>query len=72
MLSLDTEGRSVIAEQFRIFRTNMDFLIAQKKGGHILITSSMTGEGKSFIAMIFDLLKHSNSYLILYGKVPYQ
>src|SRR5581483_1043866 len=36
--------------QFRIFRTNMDFLLGQKQCPKILITSSMTGEGKSFIA----------------------
>ncbi|MEP6597568.1 MAG: CpsD/CapB family tyrosine-protein kinase, partial [Ginsengibacter sp.] len=41
--------RSLIAEQFRIFRTNMNFLTAQKKCPKILVTSSMTGEGKSFI-----------------------
>ncbi|QEC68558.1 polysaccharide biosynthesis tyrosine autokinase [Panacibacter ginsenosidivorans] len=56
VLSPDTEGRSVIAEQFRMFRTNMDFLIANKKPAHVLITSSMTGEGKSFIASNLGML----------------
>jgi len=43
-------GRSVLAEQFRVFRTNMDFLTGRKICPKILITSSMSGEGKSFIA----------------------
>lgn len=50
LLSMSTESRSVIAEQFRVFRTNMDFLTGQKRSPKILITSSITGEGKSFIA----------------------
>jgi len=50
MLSMKEEGRSVMAEQFRIFRTNMDFIIGKKECPKILITSSISGEGKSFIA----------------------
>lgn len=50
VLSFEGEGRSVIAEQFRIFRTNMDFITADKKCPVILVTSSVSGEGKSFIA----------------------
>ncbi|CAN5543641.1 tyrosine-protein kinase [soil metagenome] len=56
LLSMQSEGRSVIAEHFRVFRTNMDFLTAQNKTTHILITSSMTGEGKSFIASNLGML----------------
>lgn len=53
---MQSEGRSVIAEHFRVFRTNMDFLTGQHKTAHILITSSMTGEGKSFIASNLGML----------------
>lgn len=56
LLSMKTEGRSIIAEHFRVFRTNMDFLIGYNKVPHILITSSMTGEGKSFIASNLGML----------------
>lgn len=56
LLSMQSEGRSVIAEHFRVFRTNMDFLTGQNKTAHILITSSMTGEGKSFIASNLGML----------------
>lgn len=44
------DSRSVIAEQFRALRTNLTFYL---KGTEktILLTSSMSGEGKSFIAL---------------------
>jgi tyrosine-protein kinase Etk/Wzc len=49
---LDTKSNNFIAEQFRILRTNLQYLIkgevACKK---ILVTSSISGEGKSFISM---------------------
>src|SRR6266540_489240 len=47
------ESRSVIAEQFRILRTNLDFVITDKddESHVIMITSSMSSEGKSFVAM---------------------
>jgi tyrosine-protein kinase Etk/Wzc len=56
LLSMQSEGRTVIAEHFRVFRTNMDFLIGENKTPHILITSSMAGEGKSFIASNLGML----------------
>jgi len=56
LLSMQSEGRTVIAEHFRVFRTNMDFLTGQNKTTRILITSSMTGEGKSFIASNLSML----------------
>lgn len=45
------ESRTVIAEQFRTMRTNMQFLLNDKPGKTILVTSSMSGEGKSFVAL---------------------
>jgi len=45
--------RTAIAEQFRSIRTNMQFLHGKKgsNNGHVtLFTSSMSGEGKSFVA----------------------
>ncbi len=50
IIDLQEEGRSVIAEQFRIFRTNMEFALAGIQTPVILITSGTSGEGKSFIA----------------------
>ena len=41
-------GRSAIAEQFRSLRTNLQFFINKDNEKVILITSSVSGEGKSF------------------------
>jgi capsular exopolysaccharide synthesis family protein len=46
-----THKQSQIAEQFRVLRTNILFLSALKPIQVILLTSSMGGEGKSFIAV---------------------
>lgn len=45
------ESKTVIAEQFRALRTNMQFLLAGEDEKVILLTSSMSGEGKSFVAL---------------------
>jgi tyrosine-protein kinase Etk/Wzc len=45
------ESKTVIAEQFRALRTNMQFLLASEDEKVILMTSSMSGEGKSFVAL---------------------
>ncbi|TDQ31180.1 GumC family protein [Zeaxanthinibacter enoshimensis] len=55
------DDRSVLAESLRILRTNLDYLIKTNKNGSknnlIYITSSVPGEGKTFLssnlAMIF-------------------
>jgi capsular exopolysaccharide synthesis family protein len=50
MMLVNNDSRSVVAEQFRAFRTNLQFLSIQRKCPIYLVTSSMSGEGKSFIA----------------------
>ena len=45
------DSRSAIAEQFRALRTNLNFFINKNDERVILLTSSMSGEGKSFITM---------------------
>lgn len=45
--------RSVLSESLRILRTNLDYLIKSKKGSKnniIYVTSSVPGEGKTFLA----------------------
>src|SRR5690606_19997951 len=42
-------SRSPIAEQFRAMRTNLEF--ALNGGKRLLFTSSMSGEGKSYVAL---------------------
>jgi capsular exopolysaccharide synthesis family protein len=47
-----TEGkRSFIAEEFRQLRTSLTYLGVDETHKKIMITSSMSGEGKSFIAI---------------------
>ncbi|XZF12370.1 GumC family protein [Chitinophagaceae bacterium MMS25-I14] len=43
--------RSHISEQFRALRTNIQFMLGSKDHKTILVTSSMSGEGKSFVSM---------------------
>jgi len=40
-----------VAEQFRTMRTNLQFVLSGAQDKVILLTSSMSGEGKSFVAM---------------------
>ncbi len=49
---ISTDDRSLVAEAFRIFESNLKFLLSDndQKGKTILITSSATGEGKTFIS----------------------
>ncbi len=43
-------SRTVVAEQFRIMRTNVQYLTNKTEKPVILVTSSVSGEGKSFVA----------------------
>lgn len=49
-LVLNNDPKSIISETIRTLRTNLQFASVDKKLRTILITSSMPGEGKSFIA----------------------
>ncbi|GAB3800298.1 tyrosine-protein kinase [Spirosoma humi] len=47
-----SKSRSVIAEQIRALRTNLQFLRSNPTGSQVLLfTSSISGEGKSFMSM---------------------
>jgi tyrosine-protein kinase Etk/Wzc len=48
---VSSQSRSPIAEQFRSLRTNLSFYLNTKDEKVILLTSSMGGEGKSFISI---------------------
>lgn len=50
-LVVGEKDRSVISEQFRLARTNLQFFITDKKNPVILVTSSIAGEGKTFTSM---------------------
>ena len=45
------DARTVLAEQFRLMRTNLHFLLKGNTHQIILLTSSMSGEGKSFLSI---------------------
>jgi tyrosine-protein kinase Etk/Wzc len=50
-LIVANQSRSAISEQFRALRTNLSFYLKTKDEKVILLTSSMSGEGKSFTAI---------------------
>jgi capsular exopolysaccharide synthesis family protein len=49
-LVVKTVSRTVVAEQFRIMRTNVQYLVKKINVPVMLVTSSVSGEGKSFVA----------------------
>ncbi|SFQ83576.1 GumC family protein [Hymenobacter arizonensis] len=50
-LVVTTQSRSPIAEMFRLVRTNLHFAVAGKENIVLLVTSSMSGEGKTFFSI---------------------
>ncbi len=49
-LVVNSSTRGMVAEQFRIIRSNLQYILSNKEKSVILTTSSMSGEGKSFIS----------------------
>lgn len=49
-LVVNKTNRSLVAEQFRILRSNLQYIIGKREQATILVTSSFGGEGKSFIS----------------------
>lgn len=50
-LVVTRESRSPVAELFRLIRANLQFATAGKENRVILVTSSMSGEGKTFFSI---------------------
>lgn len=48
---VQANSRSAMAEMFRLLRTNLQFLSGGKSNQAVLITSSSSGEGKSFVTL---------------------
>jgi tyrosine-protein kinase Etk/Wzc len=61
-LVVNDSSRSIISERFRSLRTNLQYLLKPNGTNVLMFTSSMSGEGKSFIS--FNL----GSALALSGK----
>jgi len=53
VLIVNKTTRSMVAEQFRIIRSNLQYVLNKKEKGVILTTSSFSGEGKSFVSTNF-------------------
>jgi tyrosine-protein kinase Etk/Wzc len=56
------DNRAPVAEMFRLIRANLSFMMRNKSNKVILVTSSMSGEGKTFFSINFA------SSLVLTGK----
>ncbi|QXP55233.1 polysaccharide biosynthesis tyrosine autokinase [Cellulophaga sp. HaHa_2_95] len=67
------DDRSVLAESLRILRTNLDYLIknnkvGDEKGNIIYVTSSVSGEGKTFLSSNLSMiLANTNKKVLLIG-----
>ena len=63
------DDRSVLAESLRILRTNLDYLIKSKKsngkGNIIFVTSSVPGEGKTFLSSNLSMIFANTSKKVL-------
>jgi capsular exopolysaccharide synthesis family protein len=49
-LVVTRNNRKIVAEQFRMVRTNLQYIIPKVEKPVLLVTSSFSGEGKSFIS----------------------
>jgi capsular exopolysaccharide synthesis family protein len=49
-LVVKSHNRGIVAEQFRIIRSNLQYILARNPKSVLLITSSFSGEGKSFVS----------------------
>lgn len=50
VLIVNKTSRRMVAEQFRIIRTNLQYVLTKVEKPVILVTSSFSGEGKSFVS----------------------
>jgi capsular exopolysaccharide synthesis family protein len=50
-LVVNKTTRSMVAEQFRIIRSNLQYITGKSDKTTILVTSSFSGEGKSFVSI---------------------
>ena len=49
-LIVKNKPKSIISEDIRTIRTNLEFLLTDNESKTFMITSSVPGEGKSFIS----------------------
>ncbi len=51
VVAVDSHNNSAQAELFRTIRTNLRFMLPDKKSPIVLVTSALNGEGKSYVAI---------------------
>ena len=51
VVAVDSHNNSAQAELFRTIRTNLRFMLSDKKSPVLLVTSALNGEGKSYVAI---------------------
>jgi tyrosine-protein kinase Etk/Wzc len=68
-LVINKSARTSVAEAFRLLRTNINFISPSKnKGNTIFVTSTISNEGKSFIALnLASVLGYSGKKVLLIG-----
>ena len=65
-LIIDKNPKSVMAEAFRTLRTNLDFFQSDNEKKVIAVTSTISGEGKTFVAInLGGILAFSNKKVII-------
>src|SRR5690606_37718312 len=66
---IEDNDRSSLAESIRILRTNINFMLGHKKDSSVIyVTSTTSGEGKSFIATnLAKILAMSVKKVLLLG-----
>gem|GEM_PF-47248 len=65
-LIVNVNPKSSISEAFRSIRTNLDFLAPRKAGRTISVTSTISGEGKTFVAVnLAGIIALSDSKVIV-------
>ncbi|MDE7394328.1 MAG: hypothetical protein K2M80_07630, partial [Muribaculaceae bacterium] len=68
-LIVKSGNTSSVAEQFRLARANAQFILGKKDEKVIIVTSSQSGEGKTFISInLAAALSGSNHKVILIGS----
>lgn len=66
LLNIEADSRFALAEQFRVLRTKLNFLKKEASCYSILLTSTTSGEGKSFIAAnLAQLYAYSGKKVLL-------
>jgi len=66
MLLVDKQPKSILAESFRSIRSNMQFVDNSPGSKLVCITSTISGEGKTFIAInLGGIISFSNKKVIL-------